>query len=92
MAWCFSTGVTLSSTFPALFISCAHDVYVINSLLTMLIVKIVFNEELHNSYYSPNCIRVTKSGSRTCSNNMEIRNAYKIFLGKTRREESTWET
>jgi hypothetical protein len=41
------------------------------------------NEELHDFYYSPNIIRITKSWrGRVCSTNGEKRNAYRILVGK----------
>jgi hypothetical protein len=45
------------------------------------------NEELHNLYASPDIITVIKSRTRRCERHTarmgEMRNAYKILVGKT---------
>jgi hypothetical protein len=52
------------------------------------------NEELHNLYASPSNIRLIQSKRKRWVSNVirmgEMRNAYKIFVQKIGRKETTW--
>jgi hypothetical protein len=54
------------------------------------------NEELHDLYSSPSKIRIMKSRRMRWAEHVarmrEKRNAYKLFVGKTRRKEATRKT